>query len=236
VIYKNHKPVISVADLSFAYQPNDRAVLTISRWQVEPGERVFLFGESGSGKSTLLNLLAGLLMANQGAINIQGTDLSRLTARQRDRFRASQIGLVLQQFNLVPYLSVLDNIILASHFARQKTSAVMSRAHQLLAEVNLTPELLTRPAHQLSMGQQQRVAIVRALINSPPLLLVDEPTSALDGKNRDAFMSILFALLDLHRSTLIFVSHDQSLARSFAQQLDLTSLNTAGGNDTNPHK
>jgi|TARA_B100000530_G_C15878467_1_gene456386 putative ABC transport system ATP-binding protein len=217
--------VISIQDLKFSYGPSDEPALVIPTWQVSMGDQVFLFGESGSGKSTLLGLLAGLQVPGKGRVSILGSDIAQFSARQRDSFRAQHIGVVFQQFNLISYLSVLDNVLLAAQFGLGGTSHQRERARELLTRMNLPASMHDDPANQLSIGQQQRVAIVRALINSPQLLLVDEPTSALDHKNRDAFLMLLFEVLESSQCAMVFVSHDASIAESFALRTDLSELN-----------
>ena len=189
---------------------------------------MFLRGESGSGKSTLLGLLSGLTVPTQGTATILGTDLATLGPRGRDAFRARNIGVVFQQFNLIPYLSVLDNVLLAAQFGGTGASAMRARAVEILDQVNLAPDLHDRQASRLSIGQQQRVAIVRALINSPALLLVDEPTSALDHGNRDAFLKVLLAALDSTGSAMVFVSHDPTIGAYFENQVAMADLNRIG--------
>tara|TARA_A100000164_G_scaffold345689_1_gene345718 strand:+ start:165 stop:860 length:696 start_codon:yes stop_codon:yes gene_type:complete len=216
---------ISLHDLAFQYDASTALVVDISSWQVAMGEHVFLYGPSGSGKSTLLGLLAGLQVPTRGAVSILGEELSGLSARQRDRFRAQRIGVVFQQFNLIPYLSVVDNVLLASHFGGIRQPSSRSKALDLLTRVNLDDSLHDRLAGELSIGQQQRVAIVRSLINSPQLLLVDEPTSALDDTNRDAFLALLFEVVQASGCAMVFVSHDPAIAASFERRDDIADLN-----------
>ena len=154
--------------------------------------------------------------------------MSALSTRERDRFRAGNIGFVFQQFNLIPYLSVLDNILLAAQFGEIADVSARARAEELLIKVNLEVELHGRPAGQLSIGQQQRVAIVRALINSPELLLVDEPTSALDHRNRDSFLNLLTDILGESGCAMIFVSHDPEIWKYFDSKLTMFDLKKAG--------
>ncbi|WP_231757342.1 ABC transporter ATP-binding protein [Microbulbifer elongatus] len=219
---------IAIEQLCFAYA-GGTPVLEIADWQVPQGSRVFLRGPSGSGKSTLLNLLSGTLVApnKQGGRKLQifGQSLSALSNRGRDRFRAQRIGVVFQQFNLIPYLSVMDNLHLAAHFGRG--GDVREHATHLITQLKLPVDLLKRPAQALSVGQQQRVAIARALINRPQLLLVDEPTSALDRDARDAFVQLLMENYASEESTLIFVSHDTTLAQHFPVTADMRDLNKA---------
>lgn len=218
--------VVSVKNLSFHYGTDNRAVLDIDHWSVSSGERVFLHGPSGAGKSTLLNLLAGILLPDSGTVEILGRQLNTLSSNQRDKWRARHIGVVFQQFNLIPYLGPVDNIKLAARFGG--TANATSRAKALLEALGIEPHLHYQPAINLSIGQQQRVAIARALVNQPELLIVDEPTSALDRQNRDAFMSLLFDQIKLHHTALIFVSHDLALAETFPRVEALADINRAG--------
>lgn len=219
---------IRVLNLEYTYPRGDRPVLSLPAWQVARGERLFLYGPSGSGKSTLLNLLAGIITPRRGSIELLGQPISGSRPRVKDRFRAAHIGIVFQQFNLIPYLSVLDNIRLAARFCPTKQANVPERARQLMAHLGLPENTLTRPAHSLSIGQQQRVAIARALVNHPEILIVDEPTSALDAAVKSVFIELLLSLANANASTLVFVSHDQSLAAHFDRAVDLTHLNQVG--------
>ena len=220
---------IQLHHLSFAFSASASPVLSIPAWQVEQEEQVFLQGESGSGKSTLLGLLAGLQLPTQGSVDVLGVRVSSLTARQRDRFRAQNLGVVFQQFNLIPYLSALENVMLAAQFGETARGETKQRAIELLTRVNLPTVLHSRKAGELSIGQQQRVAIVRALINKPALLLVDEPTSALDHNNRDAFLELLFDVVADLSCAMIFVSHDPTLGHLFNRQVSMAELNQLGG-------
>jgi putative ABC transport system ATP-binding protein len=196
----------------------------IPRWDVEENDTVFLHGESGSGKSTLLAMLSGMLVPDQGDVTVLGQSLSGMSNRERDAFRAQNIGVVFQTFNLIPYLSILNNIELAAYLAGKGKRDIRERAEQLMVSLKMSAELLERPVSQLSIGQQQRVAIVRALINAPRLLLVDEPTSALDASARDAFMDLLVAVVAENNTAMVFVSHDQALAKHFAKSVDIASV------------
>ena len=220
----NSKPVqaISLENVSYQY-PKSEARLTFPQWQVAQGERLFLHGPSGSGKTTLLNLLAGILTPDNGIVTLLEQPFSVLSEGQRDKFRARHIGVVFQQFNLVGHLTVAQNISLAAHFAGGKPPGREQLA-TLINTLQLPHEVLSKQASQLSVGQQQRVAIARALINQPEILLVDEPTSALDADARDAFMTLLINLCDQHQSTLVFVSHDQSLSEYLDKSVPLGAL------------
>ncbi len=225
---ENTTPAVHLSDVGFAFEQGEERVLDIPSWEIARSERVFLQGESGSGKSTLLSLLSGMFVPSSGQVSVLGTAVSSLSTRERDRFRAGNIGFVFQQFNLIPYLSVLDNILLAARFAATTGVSARARAEELLIKVNLGVELHDRPAGQLSIGQQQRVAIVRALINSPELLLVDEPTSALDHRNRDSFLELLTEILSESGCAMVFVSHDPEIGKYFDSKLTMHDLNQAG--------
>ncbi|NVK56772.1 MAG: ABC transporter ATP-binding protein [Alteromonadaceae bacterium] len=214
--------VLYLQAVQYTY-PNSHSGISVSHWQVNRGEQIFLHGPSGSGKTTLLNLLAGIISPDTGNIAVLGEQFSGLSERQRDLFRARHIGVVFQQFNLISHLTVAQNIALAAHFAGQLRS-VEQRIEQLIMALKLPTEVLTKKAGQLSVGQQQRVAIARALINQPEVLLVDEPTSALDASSRDAFMQLLIELCNAHQTTLLFVSHDESLSKYLEKRLALSEI------------
>jgi len=216
---------IALKNLSFAY--TTEPLLQIPDWQVPLGARIFLRGASGSGKSTLLNLLCGLLLPSSGDLMVLGQNLTRMSGHARDRFRARHMGVVFQQFNLIPWLSVRDNVRLAVYFAGGRKE-LEQRLSELAAQLNLASALLEQKAGTLSIGQQQRVAVMRALINRPEILLVDEPTSALDQDNRDAFIQLLLQTVTACGATLLFVSHDQTLAPHFSLHMQLAELNRAG--------
>ncbi len=214
----------------FAYR-GDNTVLDIHRLDVARGERLFLHGPSGSGKTTLLGLLAGVLVPTSGAVRVLGHDMQSMSGGARDRFRAEHLGYVFQLFNLIPYLSVLDNITLpcrlsAARRARLGGTAPAAEAAMLARRLDIAT-LLDEPVTALSVGQQQRVAVARALIGSPELVVCDEPTSALDADRRDRFLELLFASCDDAGSALVFVSHDMSLAPRFARTVELGTLNRA---------
>ncbi len=182
-----------------------------------PGETVLLLGESGSGKSTLLSLICGTVSASAGSVTVAGTPSSDLSGGARDRFRAEQIGMIFQQFNLLPFGSVLDNILLPLRFAPSRRGRVAdprAEARSLCGALGL-PDLLTEKAAALSVGQQQRVAVARAMIGRPPIIIADEPTSALDETSQSAFLDLLFAQVRAHGTTLLMVSHDPRLGARF---------------------
>jgi putative ABC transport system ATP-binding protein len=201
---------------------------------VGAGRTLFLYGPSGGGKSTLLGLLAGVLLPREGSVSLLGTRWAALSGARRDAFRADHVGYIFQQFNLLPYLSVLDNVLLPCRFSglrRQRATAAagspQAAAARLLQRVGLSQALWARPASQLSVGQQQRVAAARALIGQPELVIADEPTSALDTALRDSFMGLLLQQCDDAGSTLVFVSHDDRLAALFDHSVSLPGINHA---------
>ena len=205
------------------------AGLSIEQWQVDRTERIFLHGNSGSGKTTLLSLLSGILVPTSGYVNLFGNNISALSNSHRDLFRAKNIGVVSQTFNLIPYLSVFKNIQLAAYFAKKSKPNMNNDVQVLLNALQLPSHIIHRQVSHLSIGQQQRVAIARALINQPRLLLVDEPTSALDASAKNAFMDLLMQICDNTNMTLVFVSHDAALSHHFDSHLDITTLNKAEG-------
>jgi len=224
-------PLIEIEDLRFAW-PGRPPCLQIDLFTLERGEAVFLHGPSGSGKSTLLALLAGIQVALSGRLSIGGTELARLRAPARDRFRVDHVGLIFQQFNLLPYLSVIDNVTLPCRFSslrRQRALAdagdLKEAAGRLLSRLDLAPALWTRRTTALSVGQQQRVAVARALIGRPDLILADEPTSALDASRQEAFLDLLMQECARGSIGLVFVSHDLRLVSRFRRIEEMTRLN-----------
>ena len=216
-------PAIDLKHLQFHYRPGGWQ-LTLPALTLDNGQHLFVRGASGSGKTTLLNLLCGITRPVSGELYINGHALHKLSGSARDSLRAKHIGVVFQQLNLIPYLSVLDNALLSSHFAGQNKADCLSRAKTLLSRLGLSEQLQRQTANSLSVGQQQRVAIARALLPKPALLIADEPTSALDSENRDAFMRVLLAEADVNGCTVIFVSHDASLQQYFHYQLQMHQL------------
>ncbi len=221
------KNIILVRDLQFSYEKNSQPIISISNWQVNESESVFLYGPSGTGKSTFLNLLTGLLLPQSGEVQILGQAINRLSAGRRDQFRAQHLGYVFQQFNLIPYLSVLDNVKMSSYFAKITSAENTAVSEELLLSLNIDKTHWHKPARDLSIGQQQRVAIARALAHQPQILIADEPTSALDTANRDGFINILLEQVEQRNMSLVFVSHDLGLAPSFKRSDSLSSINSA---------
>jgi putative ABC transport system ATP-binding protein len=225
--------VVDLSQMRFAWQHGAPPVIDIETLRIASGERVFLRGPSGSGKSTLLSLLAGVITPQHGSLKVLGHELTGLSGPARDRFRADHIGFIFQMFNLIPYLSVEENVQLPcgfsqrrKHNAQRAGGSVASEALRLLEHLDMTREgLLHRPVTELSVGQQQRVAAARALIGAPELVIADEPTSALDADRRLAFLELLFAECEREGAALIFVSHDAGLAERFDRAIELAAVN-----------
>lgn len=222
-------PAVLLENLRFAYR-RGRPVLDIECLEVPSGERVFLHGPSGSGKTTLLGLLTGVLRADAGVVRILGTDLSTLSGSRRDAFRGESLGYIFQMFNLIPYLTALDNIILPCRVSPARRARVRGsledEARRLAGRLEIASLLDARPG-ELSVGQQQRVAAARALMGRPRLVVADEPTSALDTDRRDLFLDLLFDSCREAGATLLFVSHDRTLEPRFDRGLSLTAVNRA---------
>ncbi len=225
--------LLSIDGLRFRWPRAAHDCLAIDHLELAAGEALFLRGPSGCGKSTLLSLVAGVLAPSSGCIRLMGHDWTALPAAQRDRVRANNIGYIFQQFNLLPYLSALDNVLLPCRLSAARAARAShdgtpaAAAHKLLARMGLGKELWQRRATELSVGQQQRVAAARALIGRPTLVIADEPTSALDEELRDSFMQVLMTSCRDAGSALLLVSHDMRLAAEFDRSLDLRAINTA---------
>jgi len=227
---------IDIAGLCFSWSERDDPVLDIERLQVLRGERVFVQGPSGSGKSTLLSLIAGVVTPQKGSIRVTGKTINALDGPNRDRFRADHIGFIYQMFNLIPYLSVVENVTLPCRFsrrrrarARDRSSNVEAEALRLLGELGMGDETVIRKsAIELSVGQQQRVAAARALIGTPEIVIADEPTSSLDADHREAFIELLFKECDQVDTTVVYVSHDPSLEKNFGRTIRLAEVNSPG--------
>jgi len=227
----NTDPVLQVQNLRFGYEPG-QTLIDIGGFTIRKGESVFLRGPSGSGKSTLLGLIGGVLTPDAGSISISRQDITDITPGQRDQIRADYLGIIFQQFNLLPYLSVIQNCTLPCRFsairkqrAIKMSGTVMAAARTLVTALGLSEDHLSRPVGELSVGQQQRVAVARALIGGPDLIIADEPTSALDHDNRDKFIELLNSQRDAFSSSLLFVSHDNTLATHFDRSESLNDLN-----------
>lgn len=227
--------MIDIEPLRFAWTRAGADTLALGELHLAAGQTVFLHGPSGCGKSTLLGLLAGVLSPQQGRVSLLGQDWAALKAGQRDSFRADHVGVIFQQFNLLPYMTVLDNVTLPCRFSAlrrgrcQDAGGPEASAQNWLQRMGLPVELWGRPAAALSVGQQQRVAAARALMGQPELILADEPTSALDAALRHGFMDVLLQAAGDAGSTLVCVSHDERQSARFDVQWSLPALQQAGG-------
>ena len=231
-----NEELIQIEDLRFAW-PGAAPLLRCDRFLLQRGEHLYIRGPSGSGKSTLLNLLAGVLTPDSGRLSLMGQDTGSLAAAARDRLRADHIGFIFQQFNLVPYLNLAENAVLPCHFSRRRatraaeahggvTEAARLLLQRLFVEEGLDP---TAPVSRLSVGQQQRVAAARALIGDPEIVIADEPTSALDFDARARFIELLFEQVQASRATLVFVSHDPTLAACFDHAVEIDDFRAEAG-------
>lgn len=227
-------PLLSLKQVRFRWPGSQQDTLNLPELQLQPREHAFLEGPSGSGKSTLLSLIGGILLPHSGHIRILDQELVPLSASQRDAFRVAHLGFLFQLFNLLPYLSLTDNVLLPLRFSRTRAARVgpsttwVPEAERLLQALGLEAPLREqRRVTELSVGQQQRVAAARALIGRPELIIADEPTSALDAAARDGFLQLLFQECDASGSTLILVSHDAALGERFTRKWNLVELNQA---------
>lgn len=220
--------VIEIKNLEFSYPSGDR-VLAISEFQMNPGEKVFLYGPSGSGKTTFLEIISGILQASSGEVLVCGKQMHRLTTSQRDVVRALEMGYVFQSFNLIPYLSAEENIWLPfqlypSRWDQRPKAETETFFNEMIHRLGIK-HFKNKKVTELSVGQQQRVAVARALLTRPQLLLADEPTSALDQDHREKFLNLIFEVSRAFSLSVLFVSHDQSLKRLFDRSVNLAELN-----------
>lgn len=229
---QNQHDIISIKNLVFSYSNTPSFTLTIDDLSIKKQRHVFLEGPSGTGKSTLLHLLTGLIQPTQGDITIMGTRLNTLPHSSLDTFRVDHFGIIFQLFNLIPYLSVIENIMLPCTFSKRRlrnTQLVKSTIHdeaiRLCQALDIPHNRQYTPVTKLSIGQQQRTAIARALIGKPPIIIADEPTSALDQNRKNRFIDLLFTECNAYGATLIFVSHDHTLTHHFDTVIHIDQLN-----------
>ena len=242
-------PSILLENLQFRWPRQSALCLDIPRLEIAAGETVFLHGPSGSGKSTLLGILGGVAVPQAGRVSVLGNELTTMSSRARDRLRATHIGFLFQQFNLLPWLSALENVLLPCTFSPERKARAAAahdlrdEAERLLSQLDLNKTHWTKPAAELSVGQQQRVAAARALIGRPEIVIADEPTSALDAARQQIFIDLLLQEVSQKspagalpggmsasrsaRTALVFVSHDQRLAAHFERTIDLREINRA---------
>ena len=229
------KVVADFSHVRFAWDDSHEFGLDINDFQIMPGEKILLIGPSGSGKSTFLSLLTGINRAQSGRVSILDQDLGDFSNEGRDRFRAEHFGIIFQMFNLLPYGSVIDNVILPLSFAKRradradKSDGFESEARRLMTRLGLEEDIQNRNSTSaLSVGQQQRVAAARALIGQPDIIVADEPTSSLDRNRQSIFLDLLFEEVEAARSTLVMVSHDEGLGANFDRVIDLHDIVKTG--------
>lgn len=225
-------PQIKMSNLKYRWPGQRDWLLDMKELSVLQGEKLFIRGASGSGKSTFLNLLGGVITPQQGRIEVLGTDIGQLKNSARDVFRGDHFGFIFQQFNLLPYLNVIDNVTLTCRFSELR----MNKAIKMAGSVNLAAghlldhlgiggkEFISKQVTELSMGQQQRVATARALIGFPEIIIADEPTSSLDADAQQAFIELLFRAGEEQGSTVIFVSHDERFSKLFDRSIEMASV------------
>lgn len=215
---------LSINNLRHVYQTpglNDNIILKIKSWNVESNSQILLRGISGSGKTTLLNILAGLMTPTQGTVSIDSQSLYALPEAKRDSYRANYIGYIFQTHLLAPHMTAQENVEMPLVFGGQVAAKTRrERATELLRQVGLGNHLRKRPA-QLSVGQRLRVAVARALISTPKLLLADEPTASLDDRSSNVVMDLIQTYCESQQAILIIASHDPLLAPRFQRIVDL---------------
>ena len=225
--------ILDLKNVCFSWKNSGRELLNLPELLVEQHDHVFLQGPSGSGKSTLLALVGGILVSESGTLKVLGTEIKNLSSSARDAFRVDHIGFIFQLFNLLPYLSIEENVMLPLSFSKMRAKRAgrtkidqVNEAHRLLKSLALGEQLAEKsPVIELSVGQQQRVAAARALIGNPELIIADEPTSALDADLRHSFLELLFGECKKAGSTLLFVSHDSTLSELFNRKISMDEIN-----------
>ena len=225
--------ILDLKNVCFSWKNSGRELLNLPELLVEQHDHVFLQGPSGSGKSTLLALVGGILVSESGTLKVLGTEIKSLSSSARDAFRVDHIGFIFQLFNLLPYLSIEENVMLPLSFSKMRAKRAgrtkidqVNEAHRLLKSLALGEQLAEKsPVTELSVGQQQRVAAARALIGNPELIIADEPTSALDADLRHSFLELLFGECKKAGSTLLFVSHDSTLSELFNRKISMDEIN-----------
>ena len=219
--------IVKIESLRFQWSKNNNFKIFVPKLEVGRGKKVLFLGESGSGKTTLLSLICGFLEPLSGSISINDKIISNLTSTNKDAYRSDNIGIIFQQFNLLPYANVIDNIILPLYFSKQRSKKVENKinaAMDLCDQLRLPESILNQKASNLSVGQQQRVAVARALIGSPSIIIADEPTSSLDTEAQELFLDLMFDQISKNSSTLLMVSHDKSLTNYFDQVIDINEI------------
>ncbi len=218
--------LISIKNLKYKIGQNINFSLNIKNFKLNKSDSILIYGESGLGKSTFLNLLSGTISPQKGNIDILGTNISNTSSSIKDKIRGDHFGIVFQTFNLLPYVSVKNNILLGKAYSSIKQSKSNNdEIKELMDKLSLNYEdLINRKAYELSIGQQQRVAVARALIGKPEIILADEPTSALDKSNQKEFINLLFKSIDENEQGLIMVSHEHKLSNKFKKVKNITEI------------
>ena len=221
--------IIKIDSDRFYWSKKSIFKIFIQNLEIKKGEKVLLLGESGSGKTTLLSLLCGFLSPISGTISINGNEINKLSSKSKDEYRADNIGIIFQQFNLLPYAGVIDNILLPLYFSKIRSNSIINpqeTAVQLCKQLRLPDDVINYKANSLSVGQQQRVAVARALIGNPSLIIADEPTSSIDSVAQQIFLDLMFEQIYKNESTLLMVSHDKSLSSRFDRLIDINEIIT----------
>ena len=220
--------LVKINNIKYSYSDNSVFEMSIKSFVLEKGERLLIYGESGLGKSTFLNLISGSIESQEGDIEILGKNISTISNISKDKIRGDHFGIVFQTFNLLPYISVEKNILMGLIFSNRKKNKIKDinqEIKNLMKDLSLNyNELKNRKSYQLSIGQQQRVAVARALIGKPEIILADEPTSALDSDNQKVFLDLLFNSLDKDKQGLIMVSHNKNMYKKFTKEKNIADI------------
>ena len=219
--------IIKIESLNFYWSKKSNFKIFVPSLEIKKGEKVLLLGESGSGKTTLLSLICGFLNPLSGSISINGNTINKLSSKTKDEYRADNIGIIFQQFNLLPYANVVDNVLLPLYFSQARSKNIVNKraaALELFKQLRLPDDIVQYKASNLSVGQQQRVAVARALIGNPSLIIADEPTSSLDTNAQQLFLDLMFKQISENNSTLLMVSHDKSLSNRFDRQININEI------------
>ena len=216
--------MIHLKDIQFQYPQSDFS-LKIDELQFSRGSKSAIIGPSGFGKTTMLNLIAGILLPNHGNIQINGININQLSDKERRNFRIKNIGFVFQDFRLIPYLNVLDNILIPFRINQtlKPDSGSVALAKKIADDLNIGGLIMNYP-EKLSHGERQRVAIARALINKPQVILADEPTGNLDPENKEHIKHLLFYAVQKYNATLITVTHDHEMLSGYDQVIDFKNF------------